>query len=306
MKKTRVFAFALIAIVLWSTSGTAFKLALRGISFPQLLFISSHVAWIFLFTLLLIKGRLGSIFKDPSKNIPWSALGGFLNPFLYYIILLKAYSILPAQIAQPLNYTWPVMLVLLSSVFLGQKLIVRDLLAILISFSGVIVISSQGSLPFTQKINEPFGVILAVGSSIIWASFWIINVKDKRPELEKIALNFFFGAIFTTVYLGFFDKLPELNINWIPAVYVGLTEMALAFVFWLTALSNTANNAKISNLVFISPFLALVFIHLILGEEIYFTTPIGLALIVGGIIFQQLSLRRKKQYERQAQNNFRN
>jgi len=297
MKKSRVYIIALIAIVLWSTSGTAFKLALKGISFPQLLFISTHTAWIFLFGVLLLKGKLRNIFQNPAANLPRSAIGGFLNPFLYYIILLKAYSILPAQIAQPLNYIWPVMLVLLSVLFLKQKIQRKDAIAIFISFFGVIIISSQGSLPFTQKINEPLGVFLALGSSLIWASFWIINLKDKRPELEKIALNFFFGAIFSTIYLLLFDKLPQMKTAWIPAVYVGLTEMALAFVFWLTALTNTENNAKISNLVFISPFLALVFIHLILGEEIYFTTPLGLILIVGGILFQQFEKQKKGLYD---------
>ena len=289
MKRSRVYALALIAIILWSTSGTAFKIALRGLSFPQLLFISAHIAWIFLFILLLIQGKIKNLIHHPLKNIPRSVISGFLNPFLYYLILLKAYTLLPAQIAQPLNYTWPIMLVLLSVPFLKQKLKRRDGLAILISFTGVLLISSQGKLPLTSKINEPFGVFLAVGSSIIWASYWIINLKDTRPEIEKIALNFFFGAIFASIYLVFFDELPRPQISWIPAIYVGMTEMALAFVFWLTALSNTENNAKISNLVFISPFLALIFIHLILGEKIYFTTPIGLALIVGGILFQQLS-----------------
>ena len=297
MKRSRVYVLALIAIVLWSTSGTAFKLALRGISFPQLLFISAHIAWLFLFLILLIQGKLGRLIQQPVRNISKSALSGFLNPFLYYLILLKAYSLLPAQIAQPLNYTWPVMLVLLSVLFLNQKINRRDGLAILISFSGVIIISSQGNIPFTSRIEEPLGVLLAVGSSVIWASYWILNLKDKRPELEKVALNFFFGAIFATIYLFLFDEVPTPQIAWLPAVYVGLTEMALAFVFWLTALANTKNNAKISNLVFISPFLALVFIHLILGERIFFTTPIGLALIVGGILFQQISKNRKNGYE---------
>jgi len=295
MKKSKVYTLALMAIVLWSTSGTAFKIALKGITFPQLLFISTHVAWILLFGLLLIKGKLKGLFVEQAKNLPKSAIGGFLNPFLYYVILLKAYTLLPAQIAQPLNYTWPVMLVLLSVLFLKQKLFRKDGLAIFISFCGVLIISSQGSIPFTEKINEPLGVILAIGSSIIWASFWIINIKDKRPELEKIALNFFFGAIFATIYMLAFDELPRLNISWTAAVYVGLTEMALGFVLWLTALSNTKNNAGISNLVFISPFLALVFINLILDEKIYFTTPIGLVCIVGGIMFQQMGRKKGKE-----------
>jgi len=297
MKKSRIYTLALIAIFLWSTSGTAFKLALRGLSFPQLLFISAHIAWIFLFTLLLVQGKLKPAFRNSLKNLPRSAFAGFLNPFLYYIILLKAYSLLPAQIAQPLNYTWPIMLVLLSVIFLKQKLSWKDGLAIFISFTGVILISSQGDIPFTKSINEPLGVILAIGSSLIWASFWIINLKDKRPELEKIAWNFFFGAVFATLYIVLFDKFPKWQTAWLPAIYVGLTEMAVAFVFWLTALANTENNARISNMVYISPFLALVFIHLILGEKIYFTTPVGLAFIVTGIFYQQLAGRRRNNNE---------
>jgi len=196
--------------------------------------------------------------------------------------------LLPAQIAQPLNYTWPVMLVLLSVPFLHQKLKWIDLVAILISFTGVMVISSQGQNIFKTPVNQPLGVVLAVGSSIIWASYWIINVKDKRPEIIKLTLNFFFGSLFTGILLFSVSTLPRMSISIIPAIYVGLTEMAIAFVCWLTALENSReSNAYISNLVFISPFLALFFIHLILGEKIYWTTPAGLIFIVGGILIQQ-------------------
>ncbi|NJK98814.1 MAG: EamA family transporter, partial [Bacteroidales bacterium] len=47
---------------------------------------------------------------------------GFLNPLLYYLVLFKAYSLLPAQIAQPLNYTWPLILVILSIIFLSKNI----------------------------------------------------------------------------------------------------------------------------------------------------------------------------------------
>jgi drug/metabolite transporter (DMT)-like permease len=47
------------------------------------------------------------------------------------------------------------------------------------------------------------------------------------------------------------------------------------------------NNAKTGNLIFLSPFLSLVFIHFILGETIYITTFIGLAFIISGIWYQQ-------------------
>jgi len=289
MRQRSVYGFALTAILLWSTAGTAFKLALKGMDFIQLLFIASTIAWITLLLFVAFRKRTRELFRQKPADFLRSALNGFLNPFLFYMVLLKAYSLLPAQIAQPLNYTWPVMLVLLSVPFLKQKLRWVDLAAILISFSGVLVISSQGQNPFQTPVNEPFGILLAIGSSVIWASFWIINVRDKRPEIIKLTLNFFFGSIFTLIFLLAGPGFPDFTVHLIPAVYVGLTEMAIAFVCWLIALENSKSNAAISNLVFISPFLALFLIHLILGERIYWTTPAGLAFLISGILLQQLT-----------------
>jgi drug/metabolite transporter (DMT)-like permease len=55
----------------------------------------------------------------------------------------------------------------------------------------------------------------------------------------------------------------------------------------MKAMQLSENNAKTGNLIFLSPFLSLVFIHFILGEKIFFTTFIGLAFIISGIWFQQ-------------------
>ena len=295
MKQRSVYTLALTAILLWSTASTAFGLALRGMDFAQLLFIASTIAWLALLVMILIQRRSGELFRQTGRNLVRSALGGFLNPFLYYMVLLKAYSILPAQIAQPLNYTWPVVLVLLSVPFLKQKLRWVDVAGLMISFAGGMVISSQGENILRTPIREPFGVFLAASSSVIWASYWIYNIKDSRPEIIKVTLNFFFGSLFTGVYLVCTTGLPEITVSLVPAVYVGLTEMAISFVCWLTALENTKNNARISNLVFISPFIALFLIHLILGEKIFWTTPAGLLFIIGGIMVQQLFSRKQKE-----------
>lgn len=295
MKQRKSILFAIIAILMWSTSGTAFKLSLKTLEFSQLLFVASNTAWITLLVYaILIKKR---IHITSISNLLRSALGGFLNPFLFYMILLKAYSLLPAQIAQPLNYTWPIMLVILSVPFLKQKLKWFDYAAIAISFLGVLAISLQGEHSFRPDRQSLVGILLATGSSVIWASFWIINVRDKRDNLEKILLNFFFGALFVSLWLWLTKGFPSFSSGWYPAIYVGITEMAIAFVFWLMALQLSDNNSRIGNLVFLSPFLALFFIHLILKEQIFISTFAGLALIVGGIMFQQFMVRYEKNRE---------
>lgn len=291
MKPSRIVLYAMIAIIMWSTAGTAFKLALKDLDFTELLFIASNVAWITL-GLVSIINRKKISFKR--SHILKSALSGFLNPFLYYLILLKAYSILPAQIAQPLNYTWPIMLIVLSAVFLKQKMLWFDIIAIILSFSGVIVISMMGNSSFNYDRNNLLGIVLASGSSIIWASYWILNVRDNRNELEKIFLNFAFGALFISIWIMLDGGIPKISKGWLPAIYVGITEMAIAFIFWLTAMKWSNNNSRIGNLVFISPFLALIFIHLILKEDIFISTFIGLILIVTGILFQNVMLNHEK------------
>jgi len=70
------------------------------------------------------------------------------------------------------------------------------------------------------------------------------------------------------------------------AVYIGLFEMGITFLFWLKALQAAPTTDKVSNLVYIAPFLSLVFVHFILHEPVYYTTPVGLLFIISGIWYQ--------------------
>ena len=55
--------------------------------------------------------------------------------------------------------------------------------------------------------------------------------------------------------------------------------MSITFVIWLMALKYSENTAKVSNLIFLSPFIALIFISITVGETIRIATLIGLVLI---------------------------
>lgn len=109
---------ALGAVALWSTVATAFKIALRHVSPLQLLCYSSLVSLLTLLAILTAQRRLRTLFTCSPTEYAWSAGAGLLNPFLYYMVLFQAYSRLLGQEALVLNYTWPIVLVLLSVVFL--------------------------------------------------------------------------------------------------------------------------------------------------------------------------------------------
>lgn len=279
--------FALLAVAFWSTMSSAFKLTLNHIAFDQLLFWSSLFAVFALGFLVLILAGYRKVFAQSKKEILRSAVLGLLNPFAYYLVLFKAYELLQAQEAGVLNYSWPVILVILSVPLLGQRIGIIGFTAILTSFAGLWVISTKGQV-FSLEFSNAYGVTLAVGSAFLWALYWIINLKDKREALVKIFMNMVFGGAYITLYLLITSgiKIPGSKAL-IGAGYIGLFEMGITFVFWLLALKKAANTARVSNLIFLSPFMALFFIRLFVGEPILPSTVLGLILIVSGILLQQ-------------------
>lgn len=239
-------------------------------------------------TIIVIAGKkTGLVRKSTGKELLNSAVLGFINPFLYYLILLKAYQLLPAQVAQPLNMIWPIILVFLSVPILGQKIAKRSFIALFISFAGVYFISSQGH-PFNTGHSDFAGVMLATGSSFFWAFYFILNVKDKRDEAVKLLLNFLFGSAYLIVAMLITGKWDAITgVRGITAsVYIGIFEMGITFFFWLKALQMASTTDKVSNLVYLAPFISLIFVHFILHEPVYYTTPAGLLLIISGILIQ--------------------
>ncbi|MHC4568079.1 MAG: DMT family transporter, partial [Planctomycetota bacterium] len=259
-RQKKAYLFAFLAIGFWSTSASAFKICLERLSVPvlPLLFGASLVSSIALFFNLLFSRKVSLLRALSKEDFARSAFLGFLSPFLYYVVLFEAYSRLRAQEAQPLNFVWPLVLVLLSVPILKQKIHARDILAILISFFGVLIISTEGRV-LDFRDTDRLGVALATGSSIPWAVYWIYNMKDKQDEVVRLFLNFTFASVYVLLLmlaLGRFQA-PSLR-GALGIIYVGLFEMGITFLIWLKALKLAKSTASVSSLIYLVPFLAFI------------------------------------------------
>ncbi len=288
VEQRKAYFCAIVTVLLWSTVASAFKISLRYLDVLPLLCCASIASTIFLFCALSFLKKLNLLTTLSKNDYLRSALLGLLNPFLYYLMLFKAYSILPAQQALTLNFTWPIMLVLLSIPLLGQKIKPKSIFAIIISFFGVIIISTQGRI-LKLNFTSVTGASLALGSSVIWALFWIYNIKDHLDEIVRLFLNFAFGSCFIFLSMLLFSKLELPSCNAIlGSAYIGLFEMGITFVLWLKALKLSKTTAYVANLIYLVPFLSLLMIHFAIGEPIFFSTVIGLIFIVAGIVVHKL------------------
>jgi drug/metabolite transporter (DMT)-like permease len=150
------------------------------------------------------------------------------------------------------------------------------------------VISLQGgqqSLHTTQIL----GVALALLSTVIWASYWIYNIKDDRDPVVGLFLNFLYALPMVLIACLTFSSVGGVAMLGIAGcIYIGCFEMGIAFVTWSYALKLADNTTKVSNLIFIAPFLSLYFVHVLIGEDIFVTTWIGLLLILAGLAIQRM------------------
>lgn len=287
-QQRKALLYALCAVLLWSTVATAFKLALRYLTPIELLLFSGAFSTILLGVILAVQGKFAAVFRCSRQEYLLSVMCGLLSPFLYYLVLFKAYDLLPAQQAQPLNYTWAITLSLLAVPLLKQKIGWQQWLALVVSYCGVVIISTEGK-PFSLHFTDPVGVALALFSTVIWALYWIFNTRDKRDPVVGLFINFLFSFPFV---LGYYLLTTEIRLphyyGLLGAAYVGTFEMGACFVLWLLAMKLTDNTAKISNLIFLSPFLSLFFIYFLVGETILPATFVGLILIVIGLFCQRI------------------
>lgn len=286
-KQNRSYLYALAAVGLWSTVATAFKIGLEHFSFSNLLLFSSFFSLVIITATITFQRNWTLLKHIKTKDLVFALSLGALNPFLYYILLFRAYDLLPAQQALALNYTWAIMIALMSVIVLKQKMNIRTGVALVLGFVGVVIIASKGE-PSIMKFDDPLGVSLALSSSIVWALFWIYNTKSKIDNMMKLFLNFLSGSFFIFIYTVIFHGIDYITYKGILSTfYIGAFEMGITFIIWLKAMTMTDSTSKLSNLIFLSPFLSLIFINLFLKEKILISTIAGLTFIVFGIILQQ-------------------
>lgn len=291
--ETRALGYALTAVLLWSTVATAFKVALEHVSVSQLMAGASVFSVFALMAVLAIRGELrlglGRLWSDRNQALKLA----MINPVLYYAVLFGAYDRLPAQVAQPVNYTWAITLGLLSVPFLGHKLTRWDLIGMLLGYSGVVFISVAGKN--VTGTLDGFGLFLALVSTLLWAGYWLLNTRDSRPPIIGLFQNFVYALPILIAWMLFSDGMPNLTSLpvWASLAYVGVFEMGVTFVFWQLAMHHTNNASRIGTLIFLSPFISLFLIHFILGEPLQLLTFGGLGLIVAGLWLQQQMARRK-------------
>ena len=139
------------------------------------------------------------------------------------------------------------------------------------------------------------GIILALFSAVLWAVYWLAGKRQSGPQGARFFWNFFLALpvmfILKPLFSPGFPRLTGPLLFW--TAWVGLFEMGITFVFWGMALTKAEHPARISHLVYLSPFLSLFWISLFLKESIALSTIAGLMIIIAGILIKEVHFKRR-------------
>lgn len=193
--------------------------------------------------------------------------------------------------ASLMNSSTPIIIYLLSFIFLKERLSKFQILGTAISLAGVIFIISGGSLASLQQFSFNKGDLIVLVAVVCWSVYSILikQYAGRLPGQSTFLVTIVIGAIMLLPFYINETMQTGYAVNWnastISAIlFVGILASIVAFLSWnLGVVQLGANKASIY-LNFI-PFFASIFAVLFLDESIQLFQIIGgLAVIIGVII----------------------
>ncbi len=290
MKKQYILAG--ICIFLWSTLATISKILLDDYSPFQVLGASMFFAFLALLAINIFTGNIKNIKSYRPKDYLILSLVALPGMFLYYVFYYTGTSLMHASQAFIVNYLWPIMSVIFACILLGEKMTARKIIAVAVSFFGV-VISLAGEILHFEKTTLIGALFCALGA-VSYGSFTALNQKFKYDKCLSMMI-FCLVSFILTLIINIASGLPfePQPLEIVGFAWAGIFVTGAASTLWQIALEG-GNTAKVSNLAYITPFLSTLWSAIFLPDEkITVYSIVGLAIMILGI-FIQLNDKKKK------------
>lgn len=233
--------------------------------------------------------------KDIKENLVLLLLSGALMG-ANWILLFEAYEYTSVATATLCYYMEPVFVMLVSPIFLKEKLSVKKAMCIIVSLLGMVLVS--GVINMTEfQISELKGVFLGLGAAALYATVVIINKKLKPIEVyDKTITQLLSASIVILPYVLLVENFNDISlepINIVMLILVGLIHTGIAYTLYFGSMSNVKAQT-VAIFSYIDPVVAIILSALILREKLGITEIIGAVLILGSTLVCEVNFTKRK------------
>ena len=285
--------YIIVAGILWGIiSLFVTQLQSLGLSSMEIVTLRVFFSAVILSVYILIKDK--SKLKINPKDIPLFIGTGIGSIVFFNFCYFEAIEIIGgASVPALLLYTAPIFVMIISLFLFREKITVRKILSLVITFTGLILVT--GAFSSGEKLS-PKAVLLGLGSGLGYALYSIFG-KYLVPKYNSLTVTVWTFIIATLGAVPFSGILTDIQLfmNWkglICSVMLAFLSTVLPFLFYTKGLSGT-DAGKASILATIEPFVATVVGITVFDEKITAVKITGMLLILAAMIILNIGSKSK-------------
>lgn len=284
IKEMQGYVLITVASILWGTLGILAKLSFEyGILPETLIALRLAISFATLSVVLALFSK-GS-FKVEKTDVFLFLIFGVFAIALQRISYFYAVDFTTATVAAILFYTYPVFVTISASFYLNEKITSRELLAIILTFSGVALVVRVYDAS-SLEVNL-VGIVFGLLSSLLFTLYFMIT-KKLRNRYASWTLTLYgdgIGLLTLTPVISL--SIPQIMIFplqlWLLIFAIAWIPSLLAYLLYSYALKHV-KASKGSILSVVEPLSAALFSTIFIGESLENPQIVGIALALIGVV----------------------
>jgi drug/metabolite transporter (DMT)-like permease len=173
-------------------------------------------------------GAFGALRQPP---LAWIVGVGGL--FGYHALYFLALRFAPPAEAGLLNYLWPLLIVLFSSLLPGERLAPHHIVGALLGLAGTVLLFAGNSIDSFVPGQVP-GLIAAFVAAFVWAAYSVMSRKLKAVPTDAVAGFCAVTALLAAIVHGLVEVTvwPDTIAQWLAITALGVGPVGAAFYAW--------------------------------------------------------------------------
>ncbi|MEW4414729.1 EamA family transporter [Clostridium sp. AN503] len=274
----------------WMLVGSMLMFGTIGIFRRQIPLSSSVIALaravlgtLFLLFLMAVKGSRPSV-KAVTANLPALLVSGVLIGF-NWILLFEAYQYTSVAVATLCYYTAPVLVILVSPVFLKEKLTGKKLVCVAAALAGMVLVSGVAGSDVTEGVgsSEWKGILLGLGAAALYAAIMILNKKIRDiPAIDKTVVQLAAAGVVLLPYTWFTEDISAIRLTPVVGlllVIVGVVHTGIGYAMYFGSMK-ALRAQTVALFSYIDPVTAILLSALFLNERMGTAQMAGAVLIL--------------------------
>ncbi len=280
----RAYAMSILSMLIFGTIGILRRFI--PLSSGLLALSRGLLGGLFLLIFILVTKRKRETLT--LKSIAMLIITGALIG-LNWIFLFESYNYTTVSVATMCYYMEPSAVILLSPVFLSEKLTLKRLLCVLLSAAGMFLISGAAD-GGSVSASDMTGILYGLAAAVLYASVIILNKKTKVDDIYlKTMIELFAASITIVPYILLTEDITAVSLtpgSAMMVILVGILHTGIAYSMYFGSLDGLKAQS-VAVISYIDPVSALILSAIVLGETLTVYGIAGAVLIIGSALLSE-------------------